>query len=280
MEDKIKKLATNLAEIIPEPNEPQQVWDSLRFLMREQRDYFQKIPPENIIKVIFYIWSLKETGNFKLGEKMLNEISFALIFHHEGNYHKETCGHCDGQGNVDCDDCDDGKMECSECHGGGDETCEECDGSGEIENDGETLTCSECGGEGVVSCGECGGDGVVDCNQCSYGNLTCNDCEGDGDVDTNEYEYFEHFIVTWSGYIKNRCEITEEDTDITMSEYEFDKRSAQFITLGFEESHANFEPWAKENEMYCGYYSDNPRLKYNSEMEIVTGDYNLNYAAK
>ena len=55
MEDKIKKLATNLAEIIPEPKEPQQVWDSLRFLMREQRDYFQKIPPENIIKVIFSI---------------------------------------------------------------------------------------------------------------------------------------------------------------------------------------------------------------------------------
>ena len=57
MEDKIKKLATNLAEIIPEPKEPQQVWDSLRFLMREQRDYFQKIPPEyyksNILHLVF-----------------------------------------------------------------------------------------------------------------------------------------------------------------------------------------------------------------------------------
>jgi DnaJ-class molecular chaperone len=46
---------------------------------------------------------------------------------------------------------------CKSCKGTG---CEECDGSGEIENDGETLTFSECGGEGVVSCGECGGDGT------------------------------------------------------------------------------------------------------------------------
>ena len=50
--------------------------------------------------------------------------------------------------------------------------------------------------------------------------------------------------------------------------------------LKTEESHANFEPWVKENEMYCGYYSDNPRLEYNSEMVITTGNYNLNYAAK
>lgn len=278
MEDKIKRLASNLSEIIPEPKEPQHVWDNLRVLMKEQKSYFEKIPPQNIIKVIFYIWSLKETGNFKLGEKMLNEISFALVFHHEGNYHKEYCQSCGGQGDYDCDECNSGSVTCDQCDGSGVEECSECGGNGSVTEDGETFTCPDCAGEGQVECGECSGDGEVDCPSCSYGKLTCNECDGNGEVDTNEFEYFEHFIVTWNSFIKNRCEITEEDTDITMSEYEFDRISAQFITLGYTESHMQFEDWVRENEMYCAYYNDNPRLNYDSNMEIFARDFSLKYA--
>lgn len=278
MDDKIKKLASNLSEILPDPKEPQDVWDSLRVLMNEQKAYFEKIPPENIIKVIFYIWSLKETGNFKLGEKMLNQISFALIFGHEGNYHRETCGDCDGEGDVDCYECSAGKVSCEQCDGDGIETCSECGGSGEIEDDGETLTCPECGGESDVECDNCGGDGEVDCPSCNYGRLTCDTCDGNGEVDTDEFEYYKHFIVTWDSFIKNRCEITEEDTDITMSEYEFDRRRAQYITLGIFEAHIEFEDWVLENEMYCAYYGDNPGLMYTSSMEIFIPNVSLKYA--
>lgn len=278
MEDKIKRLASNLSEIMPEPKEPQQVWDNLRVLMNEQKSYFEKVSPQNIIKVIFYIWSLKETGNFKLGEKMLNEISFALVFHHEGNHHKEYCGSCRGEGDFDCDDCRSGMATCENCDGSGVEECAECGGNGAVTEDGETFTCPDCGGEGQVECGECSGQGEVECSQCSYGRLTCNECEGSGEVDTDEFEYFEHFIVTWNSFIKNRCEITEEDTDVTMSEYEFDRISDKFITLGHTESHMQFEDWVIENEIYCAYYNDNPRLIYDSYMEIFTPDFSLKYA--
>jgi hypothetical protein len=278
MEDKIKRLASNLSEIMPEPKEPQQVWDNLRVLMNEQKSYFEKISPQNIIKVIFYIWSLKETGNFKLGEKMLNEISFALVFHHEGNYHKEYCGSCGGEGDIDCNECSSGLVTCENCDGSGVEECAECGGNGAVTEDGETFTCPDCGGEGKVECGECSGEGEVECGQCSYGRLNCNECEGNGEVDTDEFEYFEHFIVTWNSFIKNRCEITEEDTDVTMSEYEFDRISDKFITLGHKESHMQFEDWVIENEMYCAYYNDNPRLIYDSYMEIFTPDFSLKYA--
>lgn len=274
MDDKIKRLATNLSELIPDPKEPQEVWDSLRFLMKEQREYFQRIPPENTIKLIFYIWSLKETGNFKLGEKMLNEISFAVLFTHEGNYHRETCSECDGEGDLDCNECNGGRISCEQCDGDGRETCSECGGSGDIQDDGENLTCPDCGGEGELDCGECQGEGEVDCPNCNYGRISCDECSGDGEIETEAYDYYAYLIVTWDNPIKSRCEITENDSEPTMSEYDFDRLKGDFIILSMDENHADFKEWVDENEMYCGYYNDNPKLRYSDDMEIFTNEDN------
>jgi hypothetical protein len=84
------------------------------------------------------------------------------------------------------------------------------------------------------------------------------------------------FIVTWDRYIKSRCEYTELDTDITMSEYDFDKLRDKYIKLNIEEKWIEFENWVDTNEMYCSYYNDNPKMFIDSEMHLNTQEDNDN----
>lgn len=68
----------------------------------------------------------------------------------------QECYRCHGESYVDCPNCNGGSIECYDC-----------DGSGQIENEeGEKITCDECGGSGQVTCGECDGDGMVSCPEC------------------------------------------------------------------------------------------------------------------
>ena len=276
MSDKIKRLAKNVKELLLNTDTPQDTYYSLVHLMKKQKDYFQHLPAENILKLTFYCYSLGHTGSFELADKMLNQIGFAVLFYNSGNKFKEECDNCGGNGDVQCDVCDgNGTMECDTCDGSGEEQCQECDGSGEIEGDGEMIKCDECDGEGILTCSDCAGEGTRECDNCSYGNQTCDSCEGDGEVETDDEEYERFFIVTWNKSIKDRCEYTEQDTDITMSEYDFDRLSDEFIKLKIEEPHIEFAEWVDTNEMYCSYYNDNPRMFLDSEMYLNTRDDNM-----
>ena len=62
------------------------------------------------------------------------------------------CPACGGEGVVECEDCQKGKVAC-EC-GGKDQNCEYCGGSG-------FMACEECNGKGEKECRECEGSGVV-----------------------------------------------------------------------------------------------------------------------
>ena len=72
-----------------------------------------------------------------------------------------TCQWCD-RGFVDCDDChglgtietDEGEESCDSCYGEGKTYCDQCDGDG-------SEKCSVCGGRGAVDCGECDGLGTI-----------------------------------------------------------------------------------------------------------------------
>ena len=276
MSDKIKRLAKNITELLTNTETPQDTYYSLVHLMKKQRDYFQHISPENIVKLIFYCYSFAKTKDFALSDKMLNEIGFAVLFNNSGDNHKEECDECGGSGDVQCDICDgSGRMECDTCDGSGEEQCQECDGEGEIEVDGEMVSCEECGGEGVLTCSDCGGEGTRECDHCNYGNQTCDKCEGDGEVETDDINYERFFIVTWNKSIKDRCEYTELDTDITMSEYDFDNLSDKYIKLKIEEPHMEFAEWVNTNEMYCSYYNDNPKLFLDREMYLDTSEDNM-----
>lgn len=88
------------------------------------------------------------------------------------------CVDCDGVGQIDCQECsgsgEDGDEECSYCSGSGKEDCSTCDSEGRSE-------CSVCNGNGTNECEECGGDGDIECSTCyGTGDIECSRCDGNG----------------------------------------------------------------------------------------------------
>ena len=94
--------------------------------------------------------------------------------------------------------------------------------------------------------------------------------DGDGEIETNDLDYERNFIVTPSKGIKDRLEYTEGDTDIAMSEFDYDKLRDKYIRLSWEEVWAPLADWVQENEMYCTYYNDNPDIFLTGTMRIDT----------
>jgi hypothetical protein len=262
MNDKLKRLARNITELLVNTDEPQDTYLSLVGLMNKQSDYFSLMAPENVLKLTFYCHSYAKTKSFDLADKMLDNIAFAVLFYNTGNTHKDSCDNCEGRGEIHCEDCyGAGNTECDECDGSGEVTCDSCDGDGREMGDNKWEPCSDCEGAGVLTCGECDGQGRTLCRNCQGGGESeCYACDGDGEVETDEDEYIRYFIVTWDKYIKERCELTENDNNITMSEYEFDKLRDKYISLKIEEIADELAEWVEINEMYCTYYSDNPPL--------------------
>lgn len=277
MSDKIKRLAKNVSELIPNTDSLQETYDLLVAFMEKQKDYFSNLSPENIIKLLFYIWSYKETNDSKLGDELLNKIAFAVLFTTEGNHHVATCDRCSGEGEHECHECDgSGHVPCERCDGTGYIECDECGGDGQIGDE----DCEECDGKGETVCPDCGGDSEVSCGSCSWGKETCDECSGEGEIETDEFDYETYFIVTWNKSIKDRCEITEEDTDITMSEYDFDRLRDHFVKLSITEDHSELAKWVQENEMYCLYFSDSPKMYIQHSMHLNTKRYTINSLLK
>ena len=276
MNDKLKRLAKNITELLINVSTPQDTYYSLRMIMGKQKEYFQYIGPENILKLTFYCYSFAKTSLFDLGDKMLNNIGFAVVFYNSGDNHNEDCDNCSGNGELSCDVCDGtGKVDCDICDTSGEMECPQCNGSGEIEDGGEMVTCFECVGDGIVSCDECGGDGRTDCNNCNYGQVTCDNCDGNGQIETDDYDYERYFIVTWNKFIKERCEYTEGNTDIAISEYDFDRLRNDYIKLRIDTKWIHFADWVDTNEIYCSYYNDNPKMFIDDEMFLDTGEDNM-----
>jgi hypothetical protein len=276
MNDKIKRLSSNLSEIIPDHDTIQDLYFELRNLMVKQKDYFSNISPENMVKVLFYIWSIKKTGNFNLGDKLLNNILFAILITTEGNHHREECPSCDGAGEQYCNYCDgNGNVECDNCDGDGVITCSECDGDGRQMGDGEWENCEECDGAKELTCSDCAGEGKVDCNRCYNGYENCSECDGHGEIKTDEFEYSNYFIVTWNNFIKDRCELTEGTPESAFSEYEFDKLRDEYVVLYQVEEHAELKDFIEINEVYCVSQSDNPIIDYSEDMHVDSHDYSM-----
>lgn len=276
MNDKIKRLAKNITELLINTSTPQDTYFSLVQLMMKQKDYFQHMLPENIVKLVFYCYSLGKTNSYTLGDKMLNKITFAVVIRNTGDIHQEDCDNCSGNGELSCEECDgDGKIDCGECDGDGKIDCPQCNGTGEIEDGEDMIECDECNGGGNVTCGECGGDGRLNCGNCSYGQETCDQCDGNGQIDTDSFDYERYFIVTWDQPIKERCELTEGQTEITMSEYDFDRLRDDFIKLKIDEKWDELSEWVKSNEIYCTYYNDNPKMYLTTGMYLDTSEDNI-----
>ena len=74
MNDKIKRLAKNVTELLTNTETPQETYYSLIRVMRKQKDYFEHMSPENIVKLILYCYSYGQTNSFEESDKILNNI--------------------------------------------------------------------------------------------------------------------------------------------------------------------------------------------------------------
>ena len=273
MNEKLQRLAAKMVGLFPEDfKSAQECYDQFKVVYKKQFEYFANFEPSNTLKLVLYIYSLKNTGNFKLAENILNKSGFASLFIMEPDYYQTECGDCGGDGAFRCEYCGgDGSIDCNSCQGSGTVSCGECGGDGQVEEGGEKVECDECAGSGEVTCDECGGGGNEECNHCDGdGSENCSTCDGDGQVETNENQYQYYVMVTWNSFIKDKCELESGTMTPAFTEYDFDRLSDEYIVLGYDEEHAEFRSAVLPNDVYCANYEDEPELhkSYSREFRI------------
>jgi len=273
MNEKLQRLSAKMVGLFPENfKSAQECYDEFRFVYKKQFEYFSNFEPSNILKLVLYIYSLKNTGNFKLAENILNKSGFASLFIMEPDYYQTECDECGGDGQFRCEYCGgDGSIECNKCIGDGTVSCDRCGGDGQVEEEGEELECDSCYGSGEIGCDECGGSGKEECEQCDGdGSENCSTCDGDGQSETNEHEYKYYVIITWNSFIKNKCELESGTMTPALSEYDFDRLRDEYIILGYDEEHSEFRSAVLPNDVYCANYEDEPELhkSYSSDFRI------------
>jgi hypothetical protein len=267
MNEKLQRLSTKMLGLFTEDFESvQDCYNQFRVIYKTQFDYFQNFDPSNIIKLVFYIYSLKNTGNFKLAEQLLNKLGFASLIITQGNYHEKSCDNCYGDGDVRCDDCGgSGEVDCNDCDGTGEVSCDDCDGTG-VDEEGDK--CGECGGDGEADCSKCGGDGEAYCSECNNGYVICDTCDGTGEITTNELEYIFMTIATWNNEIKTACELNAGTMEPILSEYHIDTLRDEYIILVETDEHGVFQNSIDTNEYYCTKYEDEPKLHKSNQKEF------------
>lgn len=237
MDDKLKRLAVKMMEFLPsEIKTPQECYELFEPIYSSQNDYFTFFPAESLMKLVIYIYSYNTTKDFKLADKILNNLSFISIFTTTGNYHVEECPACNGSATERCEG----------CYGEGKEDCGECGGDGTTEEG----TCDECNGKGYITCNQCGGDGEI----------SCYECDGTGEYETDKLELNYYYLCSWDKFINDRCELEEGKLEPAMSEYDFDRLRDEYIILRYDERYYELINGVEVNQMYCVTYLDEPRL--------------------
>jgi hypothetical protein len=260
-DNKYKKMALKMEGLISDSGRSgiQPIYEEIINVFKSQRDYFSFFKPTELLKIIIYVYSLKLTKKFDLGEKILISGYFTSIFKLHGDKYRKSCYECSGDGSVDCRECDStGRQTCSSCEGEGDETCSQCDGSGSVEDDeGKQETCDNCDGEGKESCYECSGDGDISCYECGgSGYESCNSCDGIGEIETDADIYLLLDIFTWNESLKNECELNDNTDNPVMTDDDFDEKMKNSLILHTSEEHDEFIIELDEYSYYCIYYDN------------------------
>jgi hypothetical protein len=270
MNEKIKKLAVKIEELVKYFGTPQDTYDDLAKIAKNQKEYFTYLGEVNFVKLALYVYSLKETKGFQLADKWINNLAFAELVTTENSKYTYTCDKCDGDGYVECDNCDGrGNVECNNCEGRGEIECPECDGDGRQMGDDEWEDCESCNGKGETECEYCNGGGENTCDYCNGDQQAqCDKCDGQGEIDSDdEVVYSTYTIVTWNKEIQDACELRASTTEPAMSEYDFDRLRDEYLTLFFEDNmHGPLN--IVESEMYCVEYGDEPLLKFTPSMHV------------
>jgi len=262
MDERIKKVAQKLQKSIKNYDNVGFVYQGVRMIAMNQTDYFLHFGPDFLIKLTLYIYSLKKTGDLKLGEKMINNLSFIQLLVTDNEPSIKECKSCDGSGMEICDRCKgSGLIECPKCEGDGEVSCEWCDGD-------DSEECDECLGEETMNCDKCGGEGGIHCPTCR-GEITtvCETCGGEGEI-VDEYEvvYEIYFIATWNKQIQDLCELRAETLEPVMSLTRFLRLSDEFLELIRWKNSGPLK--VDKDQMYCIHYSNEPEMYLQKNMLI------------
>jgi hypothetical protein len=262
MDERIKKVAQKLQKSIKNYDNVGFVYQGVRMIAMDQTDYFLHFGPDFLIKLTLYIYSLKKTGDLKLGEKMINNLSFIQLLVTDNEPSIKECKSCGGSGMEICDRCKgSGLIECPKCDGDGEVSCEWCDGD-------DSEECDECLGEETMNCDKCGGEGGIHCPTCRGESETvCETCGGEGEI-VDEYEvvYEIYFIATWNKQIQDLCELRAETLEPVMSLTRFLRLSDEFLELIRWENSGPLK--VDKDQMYCIHYSNEPEMYLQKNMLI------------
>ena len=263
MDEKIKKTATKLQGLVKHyDGPPGEVYYDVRKIAETQSEYFFHLGADNIIKLTLYIYSLKKTGDLKLGEKMINNLSFIQLLTTENKSTIQECESCYGSGMERCERCKgSGLIECPKCDGDGEVSCDWCD-----ENDDEE--CDECLGSETMNCSNCKGSGDVYCPSCRReGETVCETCGGEGEITSeDEVSYEIYFIATWNKQIQDLCELRAESLEPVMSLTQFLRLSNDYLQLTRWDGSAELN--IDKDQMYCLDYSNEPEMYLQKNMLI------------
>lgn len=263
-----EKLKSLVVKIHDEFNDGsvQNLWDSFQAYTKNHRQFFEKLTPYQYLKLFFYLYSYLKTQDFKFGNQIMENFFISYLLERTDENYQETCDRCSGDGQLECDNCDGtGDVGCEECDRTGKLTCSVCDGEKEIEgSDGTMEDCDNCDGSGEEDCYECDGDGVVSCRDCGgNGRDECTDCYGEGELEDEDKFKIELLLVgSWNKDFRNRCELTQNTLEVTISEENFEDYPGMFV-LNTEETFEEIDQDLETEELYCVYYSDNPELSFN-----------------
>jgi len=261
MDEKIKKTATKLQGLVKHYDNPSEVYYDVRKIAETQSDYFQYLGPDNIIKLTLYIYSLKKTGDLKMGEKMVNNLSFVQLLTTDNEPTIKECESCGGSGMERCERCNGiGFIECPVCDGDGEVSCDWCDGD-------DSEECDECNGSEVMNCNRCDGRGDIECPSCRDGETVCERCGGEGEiVDENEVDYETHFIATWNKQIQDLCELHVKTLEPIMSLTQFLRLNDDYLELIRWNGSSDLN--VDKDQMYCTDYSNEPEIYLQKNMLI------------
>ena len=266
----IKKLLPNIRV---EFQNPKECYDWFVKFFGNRKEFFPDLQPEELLKIVFYTYSLKKFGSFDWAESVSNNLEFIRILYTELNPHQETCDDCSGDGRTECSECDGaGRINCDECDGDGRVTCSECDGEGEIAGEGGAMeTCDMCDGDGEVDCDECESEGRVDCEYCNGGEVYCNSCDGNGEVESDTHVEYQYILYcSWSKILNEKCELEQNTPNPVSENGDIITQNDDVIELSAEDHILEPRGFIEEGEYYCVWIDDSPNLNFNWKMQIDT----------
>lgn len=270
--EKLKSISKKLEPVIPAVDNPSDTFTQFMTLYNQQKEYFSKFQPSDLIKITIYIWSIRETGATDYGDEILENIFFVGFIEPSGEKATKDCDYCDGNGEMTCEYCNDGQVDCDECSGDGQRVCNDCDGTGEVAGEGEDMeVCDICSGEGEVECDECGGDGSVRCPECGgSGRETCHECDGDGYEETDEDIFWDLQVAFWNKNIMERCELAMNTLEpaFTIDDYaQLPEKERMTISNREEQHEYRFD--LERGDFYCYSIDDSPNLSVSFRRNLV-----------